>query len=611
MPTQKKPEASYASTRLTRTNYRGPPLLKKVGGKATTSSSPAKSLSPPVRNGRSDEARKRSPSTDAPPESSSDEEEGAIGDRKLDTTSEAVKRWEDALKREEEKHAPEKARTKEGKRGSASPPLIDTQPKAASELSQEKRGASPKLDGKQSDEDDEWAFAQRPAKKLRMMGYGRAKFENIHAKNESRRSSQQNPTSPETKPVSKFMMPKNFVFDEPDETEKPVSGFRLPSNPRMDLDVMDDKQEDGKRESRFQRPRDFNDIAVDQNNANAPKFKAPNLVDIDISTDGYLRSTIQAAATSFKTPIDISTGLPPSYKPFIAPPSYSQGVSYDAASSSNTSLPTSGTPAIFDDPEDHSSSSLSSPKSPIISQKDRHDLESDILAHSTAKCPMCKQPVPKPLLLEWQKSKRTGVRYQQQFCKSHRKNDAEKSWQSLGYPIIDWTNFTSRIKSKYPRLEKILRNEVPSFYRNALASSIRSGADRTLQRAVMGSNGDRLSAGYYGPNGSQKMTMAIITRFAPLLRRLSTIDPLLSSSNGGGVTRFVQMILVPELTVLLIKEDMDVDDDGARVIMRESEKVGMEVNGEEDAEARDVEKAVIEARRLEETERDCGGSGFV
>lgn len=41
---------------------------------------------------------------------------------------------------------------------------------------------------------------------------------------------------------------------------------------------------------------------------------------------------------------------------------------------------------------------------------------------------------------------------------------------------------------------------------------------------------------------------------------------------------YSQAVLVPELAVRLIKEDMDVDDDSARQIMRESVDIGEKLN---------------------------------
>jgi hypothetical protein len=44
------------------------------------------------------------------------------------------------------------------------------------------------------------------------------------------------------------------------------------------------------------------------------------------------------------------------------------------------------------------------------------------------------------------------------------------------------------------------------------------------------------------------------------------------------VSGYVQSVLVPELATLLIKEDMMVDDDGARRIMQESTAIGDRLN---------------------------------
>ena len=70
-----------------------------------------------------------------------------------------------------------------------------------------------------------------------------------------------------------------------------------------------------------------------------------------------------------------------------------------------------------------------------------------------------------------------------------------------------------------------------------------------------------------------------MSRFASKLRRLAASDKLIFS---GGVSRYVQAVLVPELAVLLIKDDMKVDDEKAREIMRDSVDIGNLLNEEED-----------------------------
>lgn len=46
----------------------------------------------------------------------------------------------------------------------------------------------------------------------------------------------------------------------------------------------------------------------------------------------------------------------------------------------------------------------------------------------------------------------------------------------------------------------------------------------------------------------------------------------------AGVTIYAQAVLVPELSVLLVKEDMNVSDNEARQILRESIDIGEKVN---------------------------------
>ena len=71
----------------------------------------------------------------------------------------------------------------------------------------------------------------------------------------------------------------------------------------------------------------------------------------------------------------------------------------------------------------------------------------------------------------------------------------------------------------------------------------------------------------------------IMSRFASKLRRLAASDKLVSS---GGVTRYVQAVLVPELAVLLVMDDMKADEEKAREVLRDSVDIGNLLNEEED-----------------------------
>jgi hypothetical protein len=68
---------------------------------------------------------------------------------------------------------------------------------------------------------------------------------------------------------------------------------------------------------------------------------------------------------------------------------------------------------------------------------------------------------------------------------------------------------------------------------------------------------------------------AIITRYSSKIRRLVASDSLIKTT---GVSGYAQAVLVPELTVLLIKEDMSIGDEAARQVLRESMEIGERLN---------------------------------
>ena len=73
------------------------------------------------------------------------------------------------------------------------------------------------------------------------------------------------------------------------------------------------------------------------------------------------------------------------------------------------------------------------------------------------------------------------------------------------------------------------------------------------------------------------MSENIVAEFSTLLRKRAVKDRLVSAR---GHIAYVQSVLVPELTVQLVMEDMGVDEEEARVIMKESVWVGELLNEE-------------------------------
>lgn len=68
-------------------------------------------------------------------------------------------------------------------------------------------------------------------------------------------------------------------------------------------------------------------------------------------------------------------------------------------------------------------------------------------------------------------------------------------------------------------------------------------------------------------------------QFSRKLRQLATADNILKTA---GVAAYAQTVIVPELTVLLVKEDMKVNEEDARQIVRESMAIGEQLNPAED-----------------------------
>ncbi|KAI9876567.1 MAG: hypothetical protein M1830_006199 [Pleopsidium flavum] len=237
----------------------------------------------------------------------------------------------------------------------------------------------------------------------------------------------------------------------------------------------------------------------------------------------------------------------------------------------------------FDEAEHSTASSLSSPPaSPILDASQEHHefLALDIPEYHVpvvARCPMCKEEVDRDFLEDFVCGRRMDVRSQTRFCRAHKQETAKIEWKKRRYPEIDWSTFDVRLKRYHPQIKSILDSDVPSFYRNVLEDSVNSGRNRTLHQSIMGAGFHGLTPGYYGSRGARMDN--IISNFSSQIRRLAATDKLISS---GGVSGYVQAVLVPELAVLLVKEDMQVDDETARVILKESIKVGDLLNEEEE-----------------------------
>ncbi|KAI9835691.1 MAG: hypothetical protein M1819_001868 [Sarea resinae] len=210
---------------------------------------------------------------------------------------------------------------------------------------------------------------------------------------------------------------------------------------------------------------------------------------------------------------------------------------------------------------------------------------SSYLAPVTARCPLCGATVDINALdaVTNHSSKRLNVRQQAAFCRAHKHRSALQTWSERGYPRIDWAGLPARLSRFHSTMARTLSGTRPSFYRAQLEQQqLRSGgASRTMAQSIMTSGFARLTPGYYGSRGARAMTDFILHAFSPALRRLAHTDPVISSAAaGGGVSGYVQAVLVPELAALLVAEDLGCAEDRAREVLEDSIEIGDLVNEE-------------------------------
>ena len=200
---------------------------------------------------------------------------------------------------------------------------------------------------------------------------------------------------------------------------------------------------------------------------------------------------------------------------------------------------------------------------------------------SQIECPMCGQTVDRDFYLEFTKGRakdRLNITQQSRFCRRHKINDANREWTSRGYPTISWESLEERMSMHMPYLRRVLKKEQPSFFRQKLADVAARQKERTLAQAVDKDNASHLTPGYYGTRGANIMNQFVISNIAKDLRMQAKKDKLIGF---GGVSAFVQTVLVPELATLLIMEDMQASEEDARDILSESVEIGDLINDDE------------------------------
>ncbi|RPB10135.1 hypothetical protein P167DRAFT_276433 [Morchella conica CCBAS932] len=155
------------------------------------------------------------------------------------------------------------------------------------------------------------------------------------------------------------------------------------------------------------------------------------------------------------------------------------------------------------------------------------------------------------------------------ICNEHKEAGFQEQWDKRGYPVINWGELKKRVERHHQILVDIVTNKVTSPFRDVLVlqqKETRGNAAMLLRKDV------RLQyPGYYGPRGSSILLHEITRRLGSFIGDAAKKDRLIGQ---GGVSAFIQTVLVPELGVRLIMEDLNVGEPEARKILDVSQDLG-------------------------------------
>lgn len=239
-------------------------------------------------------------------------------------------------------------------------------------------------------------------------------------------------------------------------------------------------------------------------------------------------------------------------------------------------------------------SSLSSPPSSPEVEEIRHlNLPAPQPYVVRTECTICGQDVEISLKEtfedEFTQGKQLSYKWQLRFCLYHKRHEAKLLWKHKSYPEIDWNGLEKRMRRHHSHLKAVMGSRTASYYRDRLSERLKERSKTALQAMNDEDAKPGADTGYYGPRGEKVMTDHIIAHLSDGLRQQATKDRLVASSGvSGGVSGFLQAVLVPELAEQLVREDMKVSADDARKIVVESAELGDLLNPEVDDQVSEI-----------------------
>ncbi|KAF2259687.1 hypothetical protein CC78DRAFT_536894 [Lojkania enalia] len=219
---------------------------------------------------------------------------------------------------------------------------------------------------------------------------------------------------------------------------------------------------------------------------------------------------------------------------------------------------------------------------PINLQETVQDLEQYLAdlppEFSDSNCPLCNEPVSQDHYWSFFKGVQHTLRNQQIFCREHKYRTALKEYRAKGYPEIDWGELPGRVDKCKGFLVGVLRGQTESAYRVMHKERIERGEHRVSRRKLLKGEVPVLDGtGYYGARGARALMEIITDLLADEIREVVEMDQVVAAA---GFASFVQSVLVPECTVRLVMQDLDVGELVAKGVVEESGELGCLVHEE-------------------------------
>jgi hypothetical protein len=198
-------------------------------------------------------------------------------------------------------------------------------------------------------------------------------------------------------------------------------------------------------------------------------------------------------------------------------------------------------------------------------------------------CKFCRKILP----VTFTQKPPTAARARFAYCQSHENASILEDGKVEGFPSsFNFATVKNRVINLLPKVRGVISSpEESEFIAEMRANtSLRNAAAPMTMFNLFEKN----QPGYYGPRGAELISEIVMAKMGEDIRNRKSL--LKSLKFCGGVMAFITSSVVPEVGVSLIMEDLDVDREEAKRVMKESISYGNVINPSVDVISTDDEE---------------------